>query len=190
MYSIYLQAEASSPSFLAGAIQPSNIPLAGVVLLMHNLQPLSMLLTAGEPLSTPPASFEAGPPTYELFAAQTVQQAWREWKEGLCGFPPLEQLEHKWGAALRPASRQGQAWHYWKVILDEVLCLMQSGFPMPEQAVAELDHQRDKLSLCTLAEHLKKKQKEVWEVKPEMLGGIGQAAGAANQKKKKTQRTA
>src|SRR5438045_7493627 len=161
MYSIYLHAEASSPSFLAGAIQPSNIPLAGVVLLMHNLQPLSMLLTAGEPLSTPPASFEAGPPTYELFAAQTVQQAWREWKEGLCSFPPLEQLEHKWGAALHPASRQGQAWHYQKVILDEVLCLMWSGFPMPEQAGTELDCRRDQLSLCTLAGLLENKQQNV-----------------------------
>ena len=60
---------------------------------------------------------------------------------------------------------------------------------MSEQAVAELDHQRDKLSLCTLTECLKKKQKEVQEVKPEMPGGIGQAAGAANQKKKKKQRT-
>src|SRR5438045_3063544 len=161
MYSIYFQAESSSPSFLAGTIQPLNIPLAGVVLPMHNLQPLLMLLTAGEPSSTPPASFEAGPPTYELFAVQTVQQAWREWKEGLCGFPPLEQLEHKWGAALRPASRQGQAWHYRKVILDEVLCLMWSGFPTPEQAVAELDRRRDKLSLCALDEYVKEKEKEL-----------------------------
>jgi hypothetical protein len=54
-----------------------------------------MLPATGEPSSTQPASFEASPPTYELFAARTVQQAWREWKEGLCGFPPLEQLERE-----------------------------------------------------------------------------------------------
>ncbi len=135
---------------------PSNIDTS----LASAVQPPLMLPAAGEPPSTQPAPLEAGPPTYELFAARTVQQAWREWKEGVCGFPPLEQLEREWGAALRPISRQGQAWHYRKIVLDEVLRLMQSGFPTPEQAVAELDRRRDGVSLRALAERLKKEHKE------------------------------
>jgi hypothetical protein len=45
-------------------------------------------------------------------------------KVSVCGFPPLEQLECKWGAARRPTSWQGQAWHYQEIILDEVLRLI------------------------------------------------------------------
>jgi hypothetical protein len=37
------------------------------------------------------------PPAYTLMDLRTVADAWREWKEGIAGFPAGEQLESSWG---------------------------------------------------------------------------------------------
>lgn len=87
--------------------------------------------------------FNPSPPIYKLFAAKTVRDAWREWREGIGGRPALEQLENDWCSASRPTRKLQIAFCRRKVVLDEVLRLVQSGFPTPEQAVAELDARRD-----------------------------------------------
>jgi hypothetical protein len=158
----YLQASASSPSsFLAGATEPSNMPL-----LASAMQPSN---TPAQAISQPSPS----PPIYELFAARTVRDAWREWKEGIGGRPALEQLENNWGSALRPTRKLQIAFCRRKVVLDEVLRLVHSGFPTPEQAVTELDARRGKLSLYSLCERLLDERKERGESKRQRRQGQG-----------------
>jgi Transcriptional activator of glycolytic enzymes len=72
---------------------------------------------------------------------RTVADLWREYKEGLAGGPAVEKLEAEWGARWRPLPKQRTAWCRRKVILDEVLRLIQTGLS-PEDAVVELEARR------------------------------------------------
>ena|SRR5947209_1290661 len=131
--------------------------------------------------SSPRLVFDPSPPIYELFAARTVRDAWREWKEGIGGRPALEQLENDWGSALRPTRKLQIAFCRRKVVLDEVLRLVQSGFSTPEKAVAELDTRRGKLSLYALYERLLEERKERGESKQRQRR---QGEGSGGQRKK------
>jgi hypothetical protein len=55
-------------------------------------------------------------PAYTLMDLRTVADAWREWKEGIAGFPAVEQLESSWGAAWCPEAKQQVAFCWWKVV--------------------------------------------------------------------------
>jgi hypothetical protein len=57
----------------------------------------------------------------------TVADLWQEWKVGLGGAAPIEQLEKRWGARWRPSRAQKTAFCRRKVILDEINCLVDLG---------------------------------------------------------------
>jgi hypothetical protein len=103
------------------------------------------------------AALNPSPPVYELYKARTVSEAWREYKTGIGGGPATEELETLWQARWRPLQRQRTAWCRRKVIIDEVLRLIESGLA-PDNAVAELEAQRNKRSLQVLHDKLKAQQ--------------------------------
>ncbi len=97
-------------------------------------------------------------PAYTLMDLRTVADAWREWKEGIAGFPAVEQLESSWGAAWRPEAKQRVAFCRRKVVWDEVGRLIQAGLTQND-AVAQLEALRSGKSLYKLALLLQQMQK-------------------------------
>ncbi len=115
-------------------------------------------LAAAAAAAAAAASFQAGPPAYTLIEARTVLEAWREWKEGIAGGPAVEELERAWQARWRPENKARTAWCRRKVIISEVLRLINTGLT-PEQAVAELEARRGCRSLAKLHSELLVAQK-------------------------------
>ena len=97
-------------------------------------------------------------PAYTLMDLRTVADAWREWKEGIAGFPAVEQLESSWGAAWRPEAKQRVAFCRRKVVWDEVNRLIQAGLTQND-AVAQLEGLRGGKSLYKLALLLQQMQR-------------------------------
>ena len=97
-------------------------------------------------------------PAYTLMDLRTVADAWREWKEGIAGFPAVEQLESSWGAAWRPEAKQRVAFCRRKVVWDEVSRLIQAGLTQ-SNAVAQLEALRGGKSLYKLALLLQQMQR-------------------------------
>jgi hypothetical protein len=98
------------------------------------------------PTAAEPTSGVAGPPAYAFINARTVTDVWREYKEGIAGGPAVEQLERQWQARWRPTRAQRTAWCRRKVVIDEVVRLIEAGLT-PADAVAELEAQRGSASL-------------------------------------------
>jgi hypothetical protein len=126
--------------------QPSDVP-AGV----RPQEPGAL-----EPRDT--ASAAPGAPVYQLFAARTVADAWREWNEGIAGGPAVRDLESAWGHRWRPEPKAQVAWNRRKEILDEVQRLINRGHS-EEAAVAELERRRGGGSLRKLVDELKARKK-------------------------------
>ena len=66
-------------------------------------------------------------PAYSMAEVRTVADLWQEWKVGLRGAPPIEELEQRWGARWRPQAAQKTAFCRRKVILDEINRLVDLG---------------------------------------------------------------
>jgi hypothetical protein len=89
---------------------------------------------------------------------RTVADVWREWKEGIAGFPAVEQLESSWGPAWRPLPKHRVAFSRRKVIWDEVNRLLQTGLTQ-DDAVAQLEALRNSGSLYRLVGLLQERLK-------------------------------
>jgi transcriptional activator of glycolytic enzymes GCR1 len=50
----------------------------------------------------------AHPPEFRSVDIFTVEQVWQQWKEGLGGNPPVEELEKDWGTRWRSDARMRQ----------------------------------------------------------------------------------
>ncbi len=98
------------------------------------------------------------PPAYTLIDLRTVADVWREWKEGIAGFPAVEQLESSWGAAWRPEAKQRVAFSRRKVIWDEINRLIQAGLTQ-DNAVAQVETLRSGKSLYKLVLLLQQRQR-------------------------------
>ena len=81
---------------------------------------------------------QVGLPEYNMADVRTVADLWQEWKVGLGGSPPVEELEQCWGAWWQPRAAQKTAFCHCKVILDVVNHLIDFG-QMPVFAVAQLE---------------------------------------------------
>lgn len=97
-------------------------------------------------------------PRYDLYNARTVDEIWREYKLGINGGPSVEQLERDYQARWRPTGQQRTAWCRRKVIVDEIIRLIDSG-KTAEEAVADLEAQRGSLSMTKFRDHLVAQQK-------------------------------
>jgi hypothetical protein len=83
----------------------------------------------------------------------TVADLWQEWKVGLGGAPPVEELEQCWGACWRPQAAQRTAFCCCKVILDKINCLVDLGQTI-DLAVAQLEALRAGKSIRKLSDTL------------------------------------
>jgi hypothetical protein len=117
-------------------------------------------LPAGIRPQEPQATASATPraPVYQLFAARTVADAWREWTEGISGGPAVGELESARGHRWHPEPKTQVAWNPRKEILDEVQRLINRGHS-EEAAVAELERRQGGRSLRKLVDELKARKK-------------------------------
>jgi hypothetical protein len=131
-----------------------QLRLIGIGATQQAAMQATLQLAAAEP--TPGA---AGPPAYAFINARTVTDVWREYKEGIARGPAVEQLERQWQARWRPKRAQRTAWCRRKIVIDEVVRLIQAGLT-PADAVAELEAQRGSTSLRSFQDSLVALNKE------------------------------
>ena len=104
-----------------------------------------------------PASLDQ-PQAYTLMDLRTVADAWREWKEGIAGFPAGEQPQSSWGLSWRLEAKQRVAFCRRKVVWDEVNRQIQAGLTQND-AIAQLEALRSGKSLYKLALLLQQMQR-------------------------------
>jgi hypothetical protein len=97
-------------------------------------------------------------PVYIQRVLRTVKELWREWKEGIAGGPAVEQLEKEYGHHWRTDAQQKTWFCRRKVILDEVLRLVDSSIPLAD-AIKKLDSDRGSRSLNSFSDELRKQRK-------------------------------
>jgi hypothetical protein len=100
-----------------------------------------------------PLPDDGEPPVYALFQAQTVRDAWREWREGINSGPSLAELEERWGSRWRPKPAQKIAFCRRKVLINRILQLTTEGIT-EDEAVEELERCRAGRSLRKLITEL------------------------------------
>ncbi|KAI0454180.1 transcriptional activator of glycolytic enzymes-domain-containing protein [Xylaria acuta] len=106
--------------------------------------------------STPTA---AGPPQYEYRTVGTVEEVWREYREGMDGQPAIEKLDATWGSRWRPEPR-GRTWYSRrKVIWDKIKEYMAEGMD-EEAAVQEVERLRDGGTINKLIRMLQDERKD------------------------------
>jgi hypothetical protein len=98
---------------LAGHQASLNVLLQGQAPIQGQMpMPMPMLgglvpaIAASTATGSPPGMAPVpGLPIYaELAKAYTVQDAWREWREGLAGRPAVQELKEAWGSRWRPGN--------------------------------------------------------------------------------------
>ncbi|KAI0858427.1 transcriptional activator of glycolytic enzymes-domain-containing protein [Xylaria cubensis] len=106
--------------------------------------------------STPTA---AGPPQYEYRTVGTVEEVWKEYREGMDGQPAIEKLDATWGSRWRPEPR-GRTWYSRrKVIWDKIKDYMAEGMD-EEAAVQEVERLRDGGTINKLIRMLQDERKD------------------------------
>ncbi|KAI0399789.1 transcriptional activator of glycolytic enzymes-domain-containing protein [Xylaria palmicola] len=106
--------------------------------------------------STPAA---AGPPHYDYRTVGTVEEVWREYREGMDGQPAIEKLDAAWGSRWRPEPR-GRTWYSRrKVIWDKIKEYMADGMA-EEAAVQEVEKLRDGGTINKLIRMLQDERKD------------------------------
>ena len=109
------------------------------------------------PLPGPVPVGEAPPVVTSLAKVFTVQDAWREWKEGLGGRQPVQDLEGRWGSLWRPGNNLRVQFCRRKVIWDAILARIARG-KSEEDAVAEVERLREGQSLNRLVDILRRRR--------------------------------
>lgn len=100
----------------------------------------------------------AAPPIVTSLAKVfTVEDVWREWKEGLAGRPAIQELEGQWGSRWRPGNTLRVQFCRRKVIWDAILIRIAGGRSEAE-AVAEVERIRAGGSLNRLINTLKQRR--------------------------------
>ncbi|KAI1496295.1 transcriptional activator of glycolytic enzymes-domain-containing protein [Biscogniauxia marginata] len=89
-----------------------------------------------------PQSSSSGPPAYDYRTVNTVEEVWREYREGMDGQPAVEALDAQWGSRWRPEPR-GRTWYSRrKVIWDKIKEYIADGLD-EDEAVREVEKLRD-----------------------------------------------
>ncbi|KAI1735618.1 transcriptional activator of glycolytic enzymes-domain-containing protein [Xylaria scruposa] len=101
----------------------------------------------------------AGPPQYEYRTVGTVEEVWREYREGMDGQPAIEKLDATWGSRWRPEPR-GRTWYSRrKVIWDKIKEYMAEGMD-EEASVQEVERLRDGGTINKLIRMLQDERKD------------------------------
>ncbi|KAI2466282.1 transcriptional activator of glycolytic enzymes-domain-containing protein [Annulohypoxylon bovei var. microspora] len=108
------------------------------------------------PVQTPQS---AGPPQYKYGTVGSVEEVWREYREGMDGQPAIEELDATWGSRWRPEPR-GRTWYSRrKVIWDKIKEYMAEGID-EDDAVREVEKLRDGNTINKLIRMLQDERKE------------------------------
>ncbi|KAI1111490.1 transcriptional activator of glycolytic enzymes-domain-containing protein [Nemania sp. NC0429] len=100
----------------------------------HRMAPRSSLSAA-----TPTT---AVPPQYDYRTVATVEEVWKEYRQGMDGQPAIEKLDSIWGSRWRPEPR-GRTWYSRrKVIWDKIKEFIAEGMD-EDAAVQEVEKLRD-----------------------------------------------
>ncbi|KAI1287905.1 transcriptional activator of glycolytic enzymes-domain-containing protein [Xylaria venustula] len=117
----------------------------------HQIAPRSSLSTA-----TPAP---AGPPQFEYRTVGTVEEVWKEYREGLGGQMAIEKLDSMWGSRWRPEPR-GRTWYSRrKVIWDKIREFINEGMD-EAAAVQEVEKLRDGGTINKLIRMLQDERKD------------------------------
>lgn len=110
-----------------------------------------------------------GPPTYDYRTVGTVEEVWKEYREGMDGQPAIEELDATWGSRWRPEPR-GRTWYSRrKVIWDKIKEYIAEGMD-EDEAVKEVEKLRDGGTINKLIRTLQDERKE--------KGGVDDGMGA------------
>ncbi|RYP04623.1 hypothetical protein DL765_010124 [Monosporascus sp. GIB2] len=117
----------------------------------------------GDPRLAPKPSTQIpatpGPPAYDYRTVSTVEEVWKEYREGMNGQPAIEELDANWGSRWRPEPR-GRTWYSRrKVIWDKIKEYMEHGMS-EEDAVKEVERLRDGGTINKLIRMLQEEKKE------------------------------
>ncbi|KAI1432546.1 transcriptional activator of glycolytic enzymes-domain-containing protein [Xylaria sp. CBS 124048] len=101
----------------------------------------------------------AVPPVYDYRTLSTVEEVWKEYREGMDGQPAIEQLDATWGSRWRPEPR-GRTWYSRrKVIWDKIREFTAEGMD-ESAAVQEVEKLRDGGTINKLIRMLQDERKE------------------------------
>ncbi|KAI8628795.1 transcriptional activator of glycolytic enzymes-domain-containing protein [Xylariaceae sp. FL1651] len=101
----------------------------------------------------------AGPPQYEYRTVATVEEVWKEYREGMDGQPAVEKLDAAWGSRWRPEPR-GRTWYSRrKVIWDKIKDFIAEGME-EDAAVQEVEKLRDGGTINKLIRMLQDERKD------------------------------
>ncbi|KAK6080534.1 hypothetical protein SCUP234_05080 [Seiridium cupressi] len=105
------------------------------------------------------ASQTPGPPAYDYRTVGTVDEVWREYREGIDGQPAVEELDATWGSRWRPEPR-GRTWYSRrKVIWDKIKEHIAEGME-EDEAVREVEKLRDGGTINKLIRMLQDERKD------------------------------
>ncbi|KAI1840208.1 hypothetical protein JX266_013575 [Neoarthrinium moseri] len=100
-----------------------------------------------------------GPPSYDYRTVGTVDEVWKEYREGIDGQPAIEDLDANWGSRWRPEPR-GRTWYSRrKVIWDKIKEYMAEGMA-EDEAVREVEKLRDGGTINKLIRLLQDERKD------------------------------
>ncbi|KAI0017964.1 transcriptional activator of glycolytic enzymes-domain-containing protein [Xylariomycetidae sp. FL0641] len=110
-------------------------------------------------LVSTPQSASAAPPQYDYRTVGTVEEVWKEYREGIEGQPAVEALDAQWGSRWRPEPR-GRTWYSRrKVIWDKIKDYISEGMD-EEDAVKEVERLRDGGTINKLIRMLQDERKD------------------------------
>ncbi|ETS73086.1 hypothetical protein PFICI_15261 [Pestalotiopsis fici W106-1] len=100
-----------------------------------------------------------GPPAYDYRTVGTVEEVWKEYREGIDGQPAVEELDATWGSRWRPEPR-GRTWYSRrKVIWDKIKEYLADGMG-EDEAVREVEKLRDGGTINKLIRMLQDERKD------------------------------
>lgn len=100
-----------------------------------------------------------GPPAYDYRTVGTVEEVWKEYREGIDGQPAVEELDATWGSRWRPEPR-GRTWYSRrKVIWDKIKEYLTDGMG-EDEAVREVEKLRDGGTINKLIRMLQDERKD------------------------------
>ncbi|KAI1421130.1 transcriptional activator of glycolytic enzymes-domain-containing protein [Xylaria sp. FL1777] len=101
----------------------------------------------------------AGPPQYDYRTVATVEEVWKEYREGMGGQPAIEKLDSLWGSRWRPEPR-GRTWYSRrKVIWDKIREFINEGMD-EDAAVQEVEKLREGGTINKLIRMLQDERKD------------------------------
>lgn len=111
----------------------------------------------------------AGPPPYDYKTVATVEEVWKEYRQGNDGQPAVEALDAAWGSRWRPEPR-GRTWYSRrKVIWDKIKEFITEGMD-EDAAVQEVEKLRDGGTINKLIRMLQDERKDKGMGEDSMLG--------------------